>query len=222
MEDDALPTVKRCRACGETKLASDFSKHPNTRDRLSSSCKSCDSARHQARARAIRGADKAVPKVKKCPKCGQFKPGEEFGRNRSRLDGLSWACRECSRAMEAEDRRRNPERAEKNRARLAAMYAGDHDRYLNYSYTSRFGITLAEYEALLQKQGGRCAICGTKPNGERLAVDHDHACCPGKRSCGKCVRGLLCGHCNRGLGHFNDREALLARALAYLSRWAPS
>jgi hypothetical protein len=46
-----------------------------------------------------------------------------------------------------------------------------------------------------------CEVCGTT---ERLTVDHDHACCPGPRSCGKCVRGRLCGACNTALGSLRD------------------
>src|SRR4029077_2130187 len=36
--------------------------------------------------------------------------------------------------------------------------------------------------------------------GALLAVDHDHNCCPGAHSCGKCIRGILCGTCNSALG----------------------
>jgi hypothetical protein len=66
----------------------------------------------------------------------------------------------------------------------------------------RFGITPEMYADMLARQGGRCAIC-EKPNGfysVRLVIDHDHACCPGKKTCGKCVRGLLCTACNLHLG----------------------
>jgi hypothetical protein len=49
-----------------------------------------------------------------------------------------------------------------------------------------------------------------------LAVDHDHNCCPSKKTCGKCIRGLLCMDCNRGLGYFRDDTARLDRAISYL------
>ena len=71
-------------------------------------------------------------------------------------------------------------------------------------------VTDAEYEALLEAQGGVCRICqGPDTSGRSLAVDHDHA--SGR------VRGLLCGRCNLGLGTFKDDPALLAAAIEYLT-----
>lgn len=49
-----------------------------------------------------------------------------------------------------------------------------------------------------------------------LAVDHDHGCCPGVASCGRCVRGLLCGTCNSMLGLGHDNPEVLENAAAYL------
>lgn len=81
-----------------------------------------------------------------------------------------------------------------------------------------YGISLAQYDALLLKQSGGCAICGEQcSSGRRLAVDHDHACCPGMKTCGKCVRGLLCGQCNQGIGKLRDSPRLLVNAIAYLT-----
>lgn len=51
-----------------------------------------------------------------------------------------------------------------------------------------------------------CVICGSE---ETLVVDHDHV--SGK------VRGMLCNHCNRGLGHFRDDPQLLQFAAQYLN-----
>ena len=83
----------------------------------------------------------------------------------------------------------------------------------------RYGITRDRYDALLEAQGGRCAICGTTEPGwtKRWPIDHDHGCCPGKTSCGRCVRGLLCHDCNRRLEAV-ETPGFVAGALAYLGR----
>lgn len=79
-----------------------------------------------------------------------------------------------------------------------------------------FGIGLAEYNNILEMQGGGCAICGGKDQHYRLAVDHCHDT--------KAVRGLLCANCNRGLGLFKDSPDRLERAMNYLksARLMPS
>jgi len=74
--------------------------------------------------------------------------------------------------------------------------------------TSRYGLKLFEYQELLHKQHGVCAICQKGQGDRRLAVDHEHV--TGK------VRGLLCSRCNRSIGAFEDNQTLLLRAAAYL------
>lgn len=73
-----------------------------------------------------------------------------------------------------------------------------------------FGMTLADYDALLERQAGGCAICGTpkSKNGRKLAVDHCH-------ETGR-IRGLLCNRCNYGIGQFHDRPDFLLRAAEYV------
>lgn len=80
-----------------------------------------------------------------------------------------------------------------------------------------YSITPEVYAALYRIQGGTCAIC-QRATGvrKRLAVDHDHACCNGPTSCGRCVRGLLCKSCNQMLGRMRDDPAAFRRAAAYL------
>ena len=83
----------------------------------------------------------------------------------------------------------------------------------------QFGLAAGEYERLLAIQGGGCGGCGRRPGKRRLAVDHDHSCCPGKTSCGQCVRGLLCWSCNKFLHHMRDDVHLIERLAAYLNHW---
>lgn len=73
----------------------------------------------------------------------------------------------------------------------------------------KFGLTLADYDALLLAQGGVCFTCGHPPKVRPLDVDHCHKTMR--------IRGLLCHKCNRGLGLFSTREALV-RATEYWDR----
>lgn len=109
---------------------------------------------------------------------------------------------------------------------------GKNDRYADgLSYMCRkcnrdkhrlanYGLTWQAYQALLASQGNACAICRRAcASGRMLAVDHDHSCCPDPRmSCGRCIRGLLCGACNQGIGKFEDEPERLRAAAAYLAR----
>jgi len=90
----------------------------------------------------------------------------------------------------------------------------------NYTLVRKFGITVAQYDAMLLAQGGACAACGKTEdaNGRMLAVDHDHACCSGQVACGKCLRGLLCSPCNLLLGMADDDTRKLSLLIAYLRR----
>lgn len=73
-----------------------------------------------------------------------------------------------------------------------------------------YKLTAEQYAAMMRQP---CAICGYREN---LNIDHDHSCCPGKRSCGKCVRGVLCLNCNYGVGAANDDPEELRRVADYL------
>jgi len=78
---------------------------------------------------------------------------------------------------------------------------------LERSRLKKYGLTPEQYQALLEKQGGRCALCN-EPFGRRVYIDHDHVT--------GVVRGLLHLKCNVGLGHFQDNPALLRAAAEYL------
>lgn len=82
---------------------------------------------------------------------------------------------------------------------------------------TNYGITKSQVTLMLKQQDG-CAICHVKePSGDKnWHVDHDHSCCPGTKTCGKCVRGILCGYCNRAIGQFMDSPERLAAAADYI------
>ena len=81
------------------------------------------------------------------------------------------------------------------------------ERIRNTDLRIRYGITLEDYNAMYERQGGRCAICGA---GGKLVVDHDH-------KTGK-VRELLCHLCNAMIGCAREDRAILTAAIAYLTR----
>lgn len=78
----------------------------------------------------------------------------------------------------------------------------------DYDLAVKYGLTPAEYTAMVLQQDGGCAICHRPPGKSGFNVDHDH-------QTGK-VRGLLCAGCNRGIGLLQDNHHLLARAADYL------
>lgn len=137
------------------------------------------------------------------------------GRNRERCD----PCRKARKnAYEAEKQRRwreaNPERHREH------MITHREKRKLRPDITdyrwainlrAKYGITVADYEAMIEAQDGLCAICRGKHRGSggRLHVDHCH-------DSGK-VRGLLCGPCNTAIGLLDHDEGRVRQVIEYLS-----
>lgn len=87
---------------------------------------------------------------------------------------------------------------------------GFHKKY-RHRLIRQYGIEPKEFYTMKEEQGGVCAICGSEANGRgELHIDHCHI--------NGHVRGLLCHHCNTGLGHFKDDVSLLNAAALYLMR----
>lgn len=124
------------------------------------------------------------------------------------IDGLK-LCYKCSKWKEESEF--SPRKAEPD-----GLYCWC-KRCVRAPQVARYGLTMDQHDELVKKQGGVCAIC-LKPPSRAFDIDHDHACCPGDTSCGKCVRGLLCFNCNSALGKLKDDVESLKRAVAYLSR----
>lgn len=135
---------------------------------------------------------------KRCSRCEDWKPEAAFASSSGKSDGLQSRCRECN----------------------ADIYRDRSELIRDKMRQQRFGLTREAFDAMLAAQGGGCAICGTTdPGSSHWHTDHDHACCPrSDKTCGQCVRGLLCGACNYGIGYMRDDVARLHAAIEYLTR----
>lgn len=154
--------------------------------------------------------------AKACVRCAEVKPPEKFpptsqGNRRAQC----YQCRYSRRKETGE----YAATKEVNRLR----YAGDpayRDKIRSRNRKGRMGLSLEEVEAHVQAQGG-CAIChADTPGGVGgWHVDHDHSCCPPKRACAECRRGILCSACNVAMGIFKDSVERLNAAADYLKAW---
>lgn len=135
--------------------------------------------------------------TKVCTKCGEDKPFSEYGKHKKGKHGLRSQCKPCVSVQNT-------------------AYLKNYDKRF-----WRYSMTTEDYNSMLEKQGGKC-VCGATDPGrgyEAFCVDHDHSCCPGEKSCGKCVRGLLCHNCNVALGLLDDDvERMMGLASYLLSR----
>jgi hypothetical protein len=139
--------------------------------------------------------------MKICSKCNQEKSLDDFYRANWKKDGYKSTCKLCSHAMTKEWRQKHPE-------------------YRRRQLYQEHGITEAIYLTMLVLQDSRCSICKRTPE-RPLCIDHDHKCCPGNYSCGKCIRGLLCNICNQFLGIVDDDLTQASRYVCEVpQQWA--
>ena len=137
--------------------------------------------------------------TKICSTCGQEKELAQYGRRTGRKDHLvASRCRECLRVARQH------------------YVSENSDKILDQKYRRDYNISLDQYNAMLAEQDGKCALCHGKSD-IRLAVDHDRNCCPGRKSCGSCVRKLLCRRCNQTLGLIEENAELLQRMIDYVA-----
>ncbi len=118
------------------------------------------------------------------------------------------------KAREYEKNNREQVRASQKRHQLTEKYASTRVRL---HLARKFKMTVEQYNAMLEAQGGVCKICSLKCGMRRkgrsipvmpLSVDHDHV--TGK------IRGLLCGKCNSAIGFFRENTGIMEKAIAYL------
>lgn len=160
--------------------------------------------------------------MKRCSKCDELRPLDQYYAAPGCRDGLRGDCKAC---FSARAKARYAEKSDEIKAYVKrwqqenAEYVNAYRRKRNATRRKEireghlrrtFGITLDDYDEMLDAQGGACAICRRPPaEGKSLHVDHDHAT--------GVVRGLLCFTCNGALGMLSENEDTIACALAYVS-----
>ena len=187
--------MKICRLCQESKPLDEFALYPRLSDGHDNRCKAC--LRAKARERYARDPEKL----------------------KARAIAAYWANPEDARKRARDYYKQNTEKV----LRYSKEYNASHPRetwdekkLVRTTLSQRkshlriaFGISVEEYDALVHKQDGKCAICGITPKGN-LHVDHDH-------STGK-IRGLLCNPCNSGIGLLGDDIVIMQAAIRYLDK----
>jgi len=139
-------------------------------------------------------------------------------------------CRKCNSSRMAEWTKKNPDKSKTykhNRRKERPEEIREYDKkyYYNvlksdsgfilkrkeYHRKTKYGMVNDTFESLLKSQDNRCAICHKEFGDETPCVDHCHA--TNKN------RGLLCGSCNKGLGHFFESSEALISAVNYLKKY---
>jgi hypothetical protein len=143
---------------------------------------------------------KAIPTSLTCSSCKKTFPVNAFTKNpKNQTTGRNTTCKKCASNRVVAYYKQHPERRTPNK-RIRTNYG-------------RHKISKELYDEMLSKYSGNCWICQTTP---ATSIDHDHTCCPGSVSCGKCVRGLLCSRCNMAIEQLGDNLDGLMRAVVYL------
>jgi len=207
----------KCKKCNIDKELNCFQK-ANNKLGYESSCKDCRSKRKYELRRKKRienglnvhmstiEAKELLKQHKKyCPKCKKVKDLDEFSTMKVR-GKIASHCRECNREMlnEYYD-------TENGKKIKKQQYVRNKTTYKNSTLKRKFGISLDEYNQILIKQGGGCAICGKteKENKKMLAVDHCHE--TNKN------RSLLCSSCNICIGFIEKNKLDIDAIKNYLT-----
>ncbi len=137
--------------------------------------------------------------MRKCSSCLEEKPAskEHYTSNKNCKEGISFECKLCNA-------KRTKKWVTANKARLTSQAK-------EYHLKRTYSLDQEQFQYLLSKQGGKCAICDQTDWGFKgPSVDHCHKTNE--------IRGLLCRNCNTGIGHLQDDPTLVQKALEYLSK----
>ena len=167
---------------------------------------------------------------KQCSGCKEIKEKDKFFKLSSKPDGLDYYCKECRHKSHSKSLLNTKKVCSIkgcNKKYYAKEYCKTHymrksrngtveSKYETYRsdkvYRSgakaeslmesrlknKYGLTLKEFK---ERSKNGCEICHQQPE-YTLHVDHDHSCCSGYKTCGVCVRGIICPSCNKAVADY--------------------
>lgn len=135
---------------------------------------------------------------KSCIKCGEVKSIDLFAKAARYSDGRRNYCKQCHSKYVTNYIKNNPSKRSKQNPKRRFK---------------RHNLTEEQYLNLFNMHNGKCHACKER---EANNIDHNHSCCPGSYSCGKCVRGVLCNQCNTSLGLMNDDVNKIKNLINYI------
>lgn len=133
-----------------------------------------------------------------CSKCGEQKDISLFAKGGKYADGRRNYCKKCHSSYVTSYIKDNPSKRSKQ----------DPKRKFK-----RHGLTEEQYNKFFNLFNGKRHACQER---DATNIDHDHSCCSGAYSCGKCVRGVLCNQCNTALGLLQDSPEKINNLIRYI------
>lgn len=133
--------------------------------------------------------------MKICRKCQIEKPLSDYHNLTKSKDGKRNICKSCISLSQKQH------------------FQKHHGKIKDKNLKRVYGISLQQFNEMLEKQDRKCGICENDLDGKLLThIDHCH-------TTGK-IRAILCHYCNTGLGLFKESPDLLAKATKYLKKHA--
>lgn len=221
MADSSLPKrtavgSKICRCCGLVKDRSRFYREPYVTpqgaviSRCTRTCQQCVDALD-----VLLASDAS----RQCSECQEVKSLQHFsiGKHITKSGAVTASfrreCKVCEVTKKRNHRHANPQYyREKGRIQVAKRTP---EQKFKWMLSGQYGLTVEQYQAMIEAQNGVCAICREVPRHRsrtegRFLVDHCH-------TTGK-VRGLLCHNCNVSIGLLKEDPVRIRALLAYVER----
>lgn len=147
--------------------------------------------------------------TKTCKKCGVEKTVDEFYKNYVSPKGVQYYTSHCKGCGRDDHKQKWESMSLEDKRKWNARQNSKKDYHKNYRLSSKYGLTLEQFDHMYDEQEGKCAVCSVEVPTNKICVDHNH-------KTGQ-VRRLLCHNCNVILGHAYEDPTILMKCVEYLN-----